>query len=101
LKWLRGLISELDIVDIKPTLLFQDNKSAIQISTSSDKTVKRVKHLIAKISYIKDMLKFNEITIDYKASEDMMADILTKPLSIAQHRKHAKNMGVIDLSSAI
>lgn len=95
LKWIRQLIYELDVIDIQPTIVFQDNRSVIMICTSDDNSVKRVKHLLSKISFIRSMRESNEIKILYLKSDEMTADIFTKPLSSHIFGYHRKNLGLL------
>ena len=66
--------------DMKPSLLYQDNMSAILLKTngraSSSKHTKQIK---VKYYLIKDKVNQGEITIEHCPTEQMWADINTKP----------------------
>jgi hypothetical protein len=77
--WLRQLLNELGYPPTSPTLLFEDNKSAIHIVTNgNDKG--RTKHMDVRCHLIRELVKTNIIQIHYQPTETMIADILTKPL---------------------
>ena len=65
---------------MKPSLLYQDNMSAILLKTngraSSSKHTKQIK---VKYYLIKDKVNQGEITIEHCPTEQMWADINTKP----------------------
>ena len=62
------------------TLLYQDNRSAILLEVNGRlSSSKRTKHIKMKYSYIKDQIDRGEVKVEYKGTEDMWVDILTKP----------------------
>ena len=62
-----------------PTILHDDNKSAIQIvHNGNDKG--GTKQMDVRCHIIWDLVKNNITVNQYKPTEDMVADILTKPL---------------------
>jgi hypothetical protein len=101
IKWLRNILRELDIETTKPTILFQDNKSAIIVYTSDKSNYRRVKHMLTSIGYIKSLVQSNDIRIKYLSTENMTADILTKSLNRKLHQQHTTSCGVKDLSQMI
>jgi hypothetical protein len=77
--WLRQLLSELGYSPQQPTILYEDNKSAIQIVTNgNDKG--RTKHMDVRYHLIRELVQSNTIQVKYMPTESMVADILTKPL---------------------
>ncbi len=50
----------------------------------------RTKHLLCKYNFIKDKIDNGEISVKYLPSNDMSADILTKPLDKTKLQKHLK-----------
>jgi hypothetical protein len=79
--WLRQLLSELGFPPKSPTILYEDNKSAIHIvNNGNDKG--RTKHMDIRYHLVRDLVKDNIISVTYKPTEDMVADIITKPLDV-------------------
>ena len=66
--------------DMEPSLLYQDNMSAILLETNGRaSSSKRTKHIKVKYYLIKDKVDQGEITIEHCPTEQMWTDINTKP----------------------
>ena len=84
--WLRQLLLELGFPPTQPTILYEDNKSAIHISENgNDKG--RTKHMDVRYHLIRDLIKTQVIKLKYMPTESMIADILTKPVDKKTFRK--------------
>lgn len=94
LSWIRSIFLELDIEDVKSTMTYQDNRSTILLCSMKSTTIKRVKHLLSKISFIRLMVENKDIILHYIESDDMVADILTKPLQSSMIDQHRENIGI-------
>jgi hypothetical protein len=77
--WLRQFLNELGYPPTAPTTLFEDNKSAIQIVHNNNDRG-RTKHMDVRCHLIRELVKNKLTMVQYKPTEDMVADILTKPL---------------------
>lgn len=73
--------------------LAQDNKSAIHLMQQGGQ-FQRTKHMLSRISYLREMVGEGKIKPIYVPTEDMVADIMTKPLPAKDFVKHKKNMGI-------
>jgi hypothetical protein len=80
LEWFRLLMDELGFPQTKPNVMFEDNKSTITLATEFSGNMKRTKHFISSIHYLLDNYLQKIITVCHIATEDQVADILTKPL---------------------
>ncbi len=61
--------------------LYQDNKSAeLLMKKGRFLSRKKTKHIKSKFFFIKDRIGDGEIRVIYPPTEEMWADILTKPL---------------------
>jgi hypothetical protein len=78
--WLHCLLHSMHINVTQPTIVYQDNQSTILIAQSGG-NFKRTKHLICKESFIRERLENNDIVLKYLSTNQMPADILTKPTS--------------------
>ena len=66
--------------DMEPSLLYQDNMSAILLETNGRaSSSKRTKHIKVKYYLIKDKVDRGEVTIEHCPTEQMWTDINTKP----------------------
>jgi hypothetical protein len=90
--WLRQLCADLGIKVSGPTPFAQDNKSAIIIMLKGG-TFKRTKHMIGKMAYLRERIKMGDIHLHYVPTEDMLADMLTKPVSRETLRRHGSRFG--------
>ena len=71
---------ELSYPPLNPTILYEDNKSAIRIvQNRNDKG--RTKRMDVRCHLIRELVKNNITIVKYKTTEDMVADILTKRLN--------------------
>ena len=79
-KWLNGIINEL-FGSIKINfIIFEDNQSCIKM-TKNPINHGRSKHIDIKYHFIRNEIKKGIIKLKYLQSNEMIADILTKPLS--------------------
>ena len=80
--WIKRLLIDLGVKVEKAVKILEDNQGAIAIA-KNPVNHSRTKHFNIKYHFVRDSVHNNIITLDYCASEDMVADILTKPLSRA------------------
>ena len=70
----------------RPAIIFQDNKSTIQLITNGRSNSERTRHIDIRYFFLTDRIKENEINVTYKPTNEMLADMLTKPLQGEQFR---------------
>jgi hypothetical protein len=63
-----------------PGVLFQDNQAAIKLQVNGKSSSNRTKHIHIRNFWLKDQVAQGNIVIEYKCTNDMLADLLTKPL---------------------
>jgi hypothetical protein len=90
--WVRNLHHEITKQRIVPHLMI-DNQAAIAMSKNNIQHA-RAKHIDIRYHYIRDLVMNNEITIEYCASNDMIADIMTKPLGRILFEKFREKLRV-------
>ena len=78
--WLAQLLTDMHVNLSEPIKIFQDNKSTIIMAVQGG-NFKRTKHLICKESYVKERLQPGDIQLKYLPTNQMPADLLTKPLN--------------------
>jgi hypothetical protein len=61
-------------------ILHQDNTAAISLETKGKVAAARTKHVSLRHLWIKDQVKQGELVVEYTKTDDMLADLLTKPL---------------------
>jgi hypothetical protein len=85
--WARYFLQEQGY-DMEPSLLYQDNMSAILLETNGKaSSSKRTKHIKVKYFYITDKIAQHEITVEHCPTEQMWTDINTKPKQGAVFRE--------------
>lgn len=79
LVWLKGLLSELLLVEINVPIFFMDNQSAIRL-VKNPAYHKRTKHIDVRYHFIREKFEDGAFVLNYVPSNEMVADILTKAL---------------------
>ena len=81
LVWLKRVLCEAGVVDsTSPIVIKSDNQSAIAWATGERCASGRAKHIDVRIHYIRDLVQQRVLEVEYIASGDNDADMLTKPL---------------------
>jgi hypothetical protein len=94
LLWLRSFYEEIGHTQTDPTDLFCDNQAAI-ILTKDPQFRARTKHIQRKYHFIRDdVVATNQAVVRYVSTNDMVADIFTKPLARDKHWKFTRAMGL-------
>ena len=81
--WLCQFLIESGFPPSQPTPLYEDNKSAIHI-VNNGKDKGRTKHMDIRYYYVRELVQSNHITVLYKPTTSMVADVFTKPLDFKQ-----------------
>lgn len=93
--WLRGLLKELNEEQTKPTVIFEDNRSCLDFAVL-DQQRKRSKHVDTRYHYTRELVTQKQIELRYCPTDEMLADVLTKPLGSTKVRKFATEMGLTE-----
>ena len=94
--WVRKLAKELNIYNIDPITIQYDNQAAgIWVKDHLD--WEKTRHIDIKYHYIQDEYIAGRIRMEYLSTENMIADILTKPVNATILEKHRERMGMIDV----
>ena len=93
--WLKGIhreiVSDSDTVD--PMTIYCDNKGAIDLAKNPGYR-SRTKHISVQHHFIRDKVDAGDIAVMKVASEDMIADCLTKKLSKDAHFRCLPGLGL-------
>jgi len=79
-QWARNILEELGYKQ-DATTIFQDNKSTICLGEKGHSNDGKAKHIKAKYFYAKHLIDGGVIKLKYLPTNEMTADILTKPLN--------------------
>jgi hypothetical protein len=66
--------------NVQPAVLYQDNQSTMALMKNGRSNSERTRHIAIRYFFISDRIEKKEIRVEYLATGDMIADILTKPL---------------------
>ena len=77
-------------------MLYVDNQAAI-ILTETVKSQERSKHIDIKYHHVRSLVERQELTIQYVASKENIADVLTKALPRDQHTILSTKMGMVNV----
>ncbi|KZO91857.1 hypothetical protein CALVIDRAFT_467694, partial [Calocera viscosa TUFC12733] len=91
--WLRTLLSDLGIQLNGPTTLYVDNQSALSL-IRNPVLHSRTKHIDIRHHFIRNAMDASDIELIYCPTDQMVADILTKPLTMDKHHRFADMLGL-------
>jgi len=77
--WLRNILKKLDHPQEESTVIFVDNKSAIQVAKNPVHHG-RSKHIDTRFHFLRDYMKEKIIELQYCHTTKQIADIFTKSL---------------------
>ena len=77
----------------RPLNLLSDNKSAISI-TKANAISSHAKHIDIRYHFIRDHVTQGVFHMHWVPTEDMTADIFTKPLPLPLHNCHSLSLGL-------
>ena len=77
--WLCKLLLDLFDRELRPTLIYCDNQSCIQLS-ENPVFHDRSKHIEIRYHFIRDYVQRGETTLQYISNDEQVADILPKSL---------------------
>ena len=78
--WLRNFITCQGYDKIGPAVIGQDNRSTIQLAKNGQADLDATRHIAIRYFFVNDRIKSNEVELRWIATQDMIADILTKPI---------------------
>ena len=84
--WFRNFLAAQGY-DLLPAIICQDNQSTIALAEKGKSTSDRTRHIDIRYFFIKDLIERKEIVVEYLRTEDMIADLLTKPLQGQKFRR--------------
>ena len=95
-EWIREVLAELGLEQERATLVHEDNQACISMALNPAKPGK-TKHLGRRLGYVRDAISLGIIHLHHLGTEDMVADIFTKPLDQVKFQKHRTGLGLVSL----
>jgi hypothetical protein len=93
--WLRTLLKELGYgyLVASPTVIHSDSQGSIALSRNPEHHA-RSKHIDIRHHFIREQVDAGTVTLQYLPTDDMAADILTKPLGRDKHNRFVTMLGI-------
>ena len=92
--WMRKLLDDLGEKCSGPTVVKEDNQSAMAIAANPGNHT-RTKHIDIKFHYIRSAVQQNSIKLVYCPTSMMVADVLTKPVYQETFQRLRSRMGPV------
>ena len=90
---MRKLLSNLFDLQLDATCIHYDNQSCVKFS-ENPVFPDKLKHIEIKYHY---MVQRGVVKLQYVATEDQIADVLTKPLARVKFEYFRENLGVLQM----
>ncbi|GJT45233.1 putative RNA-directed DNA polymerase [Tanacetum coccineum] len=94
--WILKILAELNVDTTLPVPLHCDNSSAIQIA-ANPVFHERTKHFEIELFFLREKVASGVVKTVKVKSADNIADIFTKGLSVVDHSRFCKNLGLYDM----
>jgi hypothetical protein len=92
--WLRMLMEELGLSQVYPSKILEDNQGCIKLA-ENPVVHGRSKHIDVRYHFIRERVRnVRDVVLEYCPTNDMVADILTKPIDREKFCKFREKIGV-------
>ncbi|XP_056647429.1 uncharacterized protein LOC130452135 [Diorhabda sublineata] len=92
--WIRYLLEDYERKTQETTVIYEDNQSCLKLAENG-KFSSRSKHIDIKYHFIRDIKKKSLMNYEYCQTDEMIADMLTKPLGKNKLRYFAEKGGLV------
>ena len=96
--WWRSFFSGLGHDKTRPTVLHSDSQGSIALAHNPDHHA-RTKHIDIRYHFIRQHVADKTIALTFVGTQDMAADIFTKPLEYVAYERGARMLGLSESSS--
>ena len=90
--YLKGLLEELGLHELTETTLCVDNRGAICLA-SDPVFHSRTKHIDIRYHFVRDVIRNGSVVLKQIPTNQMTADVLTKPLVRVTHWRCLNELG--------
>jgi hypothetical protein len=97
--WLRRILKELKQLKDLPTMIYQDNQGTIALAKNPI-FHSRSKHIDIKFHFTRDKIQDGVIQVEYKSTQEMVADALTKSVNKVKLQEFIKSVNMQDETRA-
>lgn len=93
--WLQNLLHEMKLRPLDAIPLHVDNEGAEALARNPQHHA-RTKHIHTRFHFVRECVKNKQILVNHVSSEDMLADMLTKPLDRVLLEHHRQEFGIVN-----
>lgn len=93
--WIRRLVKDFQEAETGATKIYEDNQSTIKMVENKEFR-SRTKHVDTKYHFVSDLVDKNIVELHYCPTEEMTADLFTKPLPSIKLKKHRDGCQLVD-----
>jgi hypothetical protein len=91
--WLCNLLREIWCMPMDPMTVYSDNQSVIALAKDNCYHA-QIKHIDIQYHFIRYHIEWNEVSVTYCPTEDIVADVLTKALPLMKAKHFASCLGL-------
>jgi hypothetical protein len=93
--WIRNMLEQLHRFEHvnQPTTMHGDNQGALALVQNPEFHA-RTKHIDVSAHYVRELAEDQKISLQYIHTDEMLADMLTKPLKRVKHTKNIEQIGL-------
>lgn len=94
--WIQRLLNDMKQNVTMGTNIFEDNQSCLNLVEQEERLSDRSKHIDTRFHFVKDYIKKGFITCKYCPTEQMLADVFTKPVAAKKLMQFRAKLGLYD-----
>ena len=91
--WVRRLLADLKSAETDSTVVYEDNQGPIAL-VKNPVAHKRTKHIDIRHHFVREEFENGTLNVQYCPTKDMLADLLTKPLSRCTFEHLRESLGM-------
>lgn len=91
--WLRQLLNEFGERQQQPSVVKEDNQGCLAF-VKTERSNRRSKHINTREHFVRELCLKGEVLLEYCPTDEMLADIFTKPLGPQKHQDFRKMLGL-------
>jgi len=93
--WIRRVLSNCALLSEEATVIYEDNQGTIAVSKQDPGSVSsKTKHIAVRYFFVREHVECGDIAVIYCCTEEMVADIFTKPLGATKFKKFREMLGI-------
>lgn len=93
--WIVNVLNSVGVKVVEPITVYEDNQPCIAVTVEPRKH-KRMKHVEIQNFFVRELVQKGTVELKYLATEDQVADVMTKGLASPRFHKLRDVLGVIN-----